>query len=179
MKIKSCYNFHVLRQWQYLSVLFFLLISAIRIPMEAEQYSQCCSQQLVGILWNKTEVNNIYLCGQMSHFAHITTVLWLTHWGRDKWPPFQRRHFQMDFLEWKCINFDYIFTEIVPRVPINNFPALVQTMAWRRPAGKPLPEPMMVNLLTHICVTRPQWVKISDSFDTSEENYGRTRLSET
>ena len=30
----------------------------------------------------------------------------LTHWGRDKWPPFSRRHFQMHFLEWKCINFD-------------------------------------------------------------------------
>ena len=32
-------------------------------------------------------------------------------------------------------------------------------MAWRRPGGKPLSEPMMVSLLTHICVTRPQWVK--------------------
>ena len=32
-------------------------------------------------------------------------------------------------------------------------------MAWRRPGAKPLSEPMMVSLLTHICVTRPQWVK--------------------
>ena len=32
-------------------------------------------------------------------------------------------------------------------------------MAWRRPGDKPLFEPMMVSLLTHICVTRPQWVK--------------------
>ena len=32
-------------------------------------------------------------------------------------------------------------------------------MAWRRPGDKPLSEPMMVNLLTHKCVTRPQWVK--------------------
>ena len=31
-------------------------------------------------------------------------------------------------------------------------------MAWRRPGDKPLSEPMMVILLTHICVTRPQWV---------------------
>ena len=30
----------------------------------------------------------------------------LTHWGRDKWPPFSRRHFQMHFLEWKCVDFD-------------------------------------------------------------------------
>ena len=32
-------------------------------------------------------------------------------------------------------------------------------MAWRRLGDKPLSEPMMVKLLTHICVTRPQWVK--------------------
>ena len=30
----------------------------------------------------------------------------LTHWGRDKWTPFRRRHFQMHFLQWKCLNFD-------------------------------------------------------------------------
>ena len=31
-------------------------------------------------------------------------------------------------------------------------------MVWRRSGDKPLSEPMMVILLTHICVTRPQWV---------------------
>ena len=31
-------------------------------------------------------------------------------------------------------------------------------MAWRWPGDKPLPEPMMVRLPRHICVTRPQWV---------------------
>ena len=46
----------------------------------------------------------------------------------------------------------------VPKAPINNIPALVQIMAWRRPGDKPLSEPMVVSLLTHICVTRPQWV---------------------
>ena len=32
-------------------------------------------------------------------------------------------------------------------------------MAWRRPGDNPLSEPMMARLPTHICVTRPQWVK--------------------
>ena len=33
-------------------------------------------------------------------------------------------------------------------------------MAWRRPGDKPLSEPMMVRLPTHLsCLTRPQWVK--------------------
>ena len=31
-------------------------------------------------------------------------------------------------------------------------------MAWRCPGDKPLSEPMMVNLPTHMCITRPQWV---------------------
>ena len=48
--------------------------------------------------------------------------------------------------------------KFVPQVRINNIPALVQIMAWRHPGDKPLSEPMMVCLLTHICVTRPQWV---------------------
>ena len=34
-------------------------------------------------------------------------------------------------------------------------------MAWRRSGDKPLSEPMMIRLLTHICVTRPQWVNMS------------------
>ena len=50
--------------------------------------------------------------------------------------------------------------EFVPKGPINNIPALVQIMAWCHPGNKPLSEPVMVSLLTHICVTRPQWVKV-------------------
>ena len=41
---------------------------------------------------------------------------------------------------------------------INIIPALVLIMAWGRPGDKPLSEPMLVRSLTHICVTRPQWV---------------------
>ena len=32
----------------------------------------------------------------------------------------------------------------VPRSPIENKPALIQVMAWRRTGDKPLPEPMMI-----------------------------------
>ena len=54
-----------------------------------------------------------------------------------------------------------ISLKFVPKGPINNIPALVLIMAWRRPGDKPLSEPMMVSLPTHICVTRPQWVNLS------------------
>ena len=49
-----------------------------------------------------------------------------------------------------------ISLKFVPKGPINNIPASVQIMAWRRPGDKPLSEPVMVRSLTHICVTRPQ-----------------------
>ena len=36
-----------------------------------------------------------------------------------------------------------ISLKFVPRVPINNIPALVQIMAWRRLGDNPLSEPIM------------------------------------
>ena len=73
-----------------------------------------------------------------------------------KWAPFRSRHFNCIFLNenvWIPIK---ISLKFVPKDPMNNITALVQIIAWRRPGNKPLSEPMMVNLLTHICVTRPQ-----------------------
>ena len=49
--------------------------------------------------------------------------------------------------------------KFVPEVWINSIQALVQIMAWHRLGDKPLSEPMMVCLPTHICVTRPPCVK--------------------
>ena len=75
------------------------------------------------------------------------------------------RHFAEDIF--KCIFLNeniwisiQISLKFVPKGPINNIPALVQIMAGRRPGDKPLSELMMASLLTHICVTRPQWVNI-------------------
>ena len=79
-------------------------------------------------------------------------------------PRQNRRHFADDVFKYIFLNENAqtslkISLKFVPKVRINNISALVQIMAWRRPGDKPLSEPMMVNLLTHICVTRPQWVK--------------------
>ena len=51
-----------------------------------------------------------------------------------------------------------ISLKFVPKGPINNNPALVHIMAWRWSGDKPLSEPIMISLMTHICITRPQWV---------------------
>ena len=74
------------------------------------------------------------------------------------------RHFSNDIFNWIFLNEDAwisinISLKFVPRGPINNIPTLVQVMAWHRSGDKPLSETRMVRLPTHICVTRPQWVK--------------------
>ena len=74
------------------------------------------------------------------------------------------RHFAEDIFMCIFLN-EHVWISIrislkfVPSGPIDNIPALVQIMAWRRPGDKPLSEPMIASLPTHICVTRPQWVK--------------------
>ena len=62
--------------------------------------------------------------------------------------------------KWKLISLDKISLKFVPRGPITNIPTLVQIMAWRRPDDKTLSESLMVILLTHICVTQPEWVNL-------------------
>ena len=74
------------------------------------------------------------------------------------------RHFADDIFTWIFVNENIwilikISLKFVPKGIINYIASLVQIMAWRRPGDKPLSEPLMVNLLTHIYVTRPQWVK--------------------
>ena len=51
-----------------------------------------------------------------------------------------------------------IWLKFVLNVWINNIPVLVQIMEWHWSGNKPLSRPMMVSLLTHICITRPQWL---------------------
>ena len=59
-----------------------------------------------------------------------------------------------------------ISPKFVPKGLINNISSLVQIMAWRRPGDKPLSEPMIISLPTHICVARPQWVNTMAADDS-------------
>ena len=79
------------------------------------------------------------------------------------------RHFADDIFKCIFLNKNVWFPmkislEFVPKVPINNIPSLIQIMAWRRPGAKPLSEPVMVSLLTHICIARPQWVNSASNW---------------
>ena len=76
-----------------------------------------------------------------------------------------------------------ISLKFVPRGPINNIPALVQIMAWRWPGKKTLSEPMVVRLLTHICVGLNEWTHFhtqqttctADNFRSVNENFETIR----
>ena len=72
------------------------------------------------------------------------------------------RHFADDIFKFIFLNENAwgsfnISLKFVPKVRIKNIPILIHKTAWHRTGAKPLSEPMMVSLLTHICVTRPQW----------------------
>ena len=74
-----------------------------------------------------------------------------------RWPPIRRWHFQTNFLNENVKISIKISPKFVSKGPINDIQALVQIMAWRRPGDKPLFEPMVVRIPTHISVVRPQW----------------------
>ena len=100
--------------------------------------------------WIRTQV----LCFHMSCQAMIDSL-------RLRW---NRLRFADDIFKWIFLNENVwisikISLKFVPLGPINNIPALVQIMAWHWSGNKPLSEPLMNNLLTHICITRLQWVK--------------------
>ena len=115
-------------------------------------YRPIKSSLAIGNYWNNGH--------QSKNFDGTNIVIALNTWR----PRQNRRHFADDIFRCIFLNENVwirikISLKFVPKFPINNIPALVQIMAWCRPGDKPLSEPMMVNLLTHRCVTRPQWVK--------------------
>ena len=89
-------------------------------------------------------------------------------------------HFADDIFESIFVNEKFcilikISLKFVPKVPINNIPALVQIIVWRRPGDKLLSGPMIDILLEHICVTRPQWVNLLKPWQ-SDQHLGRLHI---
>ena len=114
-----------------------------------------------------------YQSGHKPVFADVVFVyhVW-SWWCSVEWcfnslrPRQNGRNFQDDIFKCLFLNENVwipikISLKFVPKGPSNKILALVQIMAWRRPGDKPLSEPILVSLPTHICVTRPQWVKAS------------------
>ena len=95
----------------------------------------------------------------------------LSHWGRYQMVAISQTTFLIAFLEWNVWTSFENSLKFVPKVRINNIPALVQIMALHRSGEKPLSEPMMVSLLTHICFIWPQWVDEEGVSIWNDSNY--------
>ena len=108
--------------------------------------------------WTKFVIINSLCTVPHWNINFVHCILRLTVGPRENGRLFADDIFTCIFLKekvWISIN---ISLKFVPEDQINNIPALGLIMAWRRPGNKPLSEPMMVRSLTHIRVTRPQWV---------------------
>ena len=84
------------------------------------------------------------------------------------------RHFADDIFKCIFLNENVWFLNkislmFVPKSLINNIPALVQIMAWRRLGDKPLSEPMMFSLPTHrlyVSLGINELMSLQDSYET-------------
>ena len=121
--------------------------------------------------WHHRDICGTFRPAQ-EHYRNVTCASWLSHTTsyllfdemlntlrpRQNGRHFADNTFKRIFLNENVRISIEISLKFVPKGPINNIPALVQIMAWHQSGDKPLSEPMMVSLLTHVCVTRPQWV---------------------
>ena len=108
--------------------------------------------EAVAYLHNMNQLTFSFMAGAELSFYAASTLRWRKNGC----------HFAYDIFKCIFVNENVwilikISLKYVPEGPIDNIPALVQIIAWRRPGDKPLSEPMIVNLLTHICVIRSQW----------------------
>ena len=147
------------------SVHYWFLIGLLTMEEELQEMSH------LGYVWlmdglvqdsSNSSVSAMELLQSCTESLMCTYMLWDYIFNTLR-PRQNGRHFADDIS--KCIFLNEnvwipieISLKFVSKVPIDNILALVQIMAWRRPGDKPLSEPMMVRLPSHICVTRPQWV---------------------
>ena len=125
-----CFSIRYLNLRLLISTIFFTCLKHLPLTKNAQHAHQVC---IFGV-------------------STICYVWCLTHWGRDEIATIWHATFWNAFLKWKCLNFNKNFTEVC------SWGADWQYSIFRRVGAKPLCELMMVNLLTHMCVTRPQWV---------------------
>ena len=114
------------------------------------------------MFWHSQHFHLLGFLPTLHNAVHPHTV-WILSLLNTLRPRQNGRHFADDVFKCIFLNANVwillkISLKFVPKGQINDTPSLVQIMAWRRPGDKPLSEPMMVSLLMHIWVARPQWV---------------------
>ena len=121
----SAYCIYHLRNWGRISIRVELIKDTTYLALTGKLWRALCEY-----IWEADRVNTLSPRRNEQHFADDI---------------FKRIFFNENV--WISIK---ISLKFVPKGPINNIPALVQIMAWHRSGDKPLSEPMMVSLPTHI-----------------------------
>ena len=133
-----CYGMQTcgVKQMKYLHMLVsdqWLILKWKDLEMISEFMENC-------ITWN-SHTQSLISCGMNSK-----NTLRLTQ----KVHHFADNIFQCIFLNENVWILLKISLKVIPKVPINNFPTFIQMMAWHQASNKPLSEPMMLSLLTHM-----------------------------
>ena len=129
--------------------LFAVIIFTNRVDFISHEKSPCYSDQSAKWCFSRGSTVLQYLFRRKAKNS-------LSYWGRDKMAANFLTTFSNAFPWMEIYQFRLRFHwSLFPRVQLT---ILVQIMAWCRPGDKPLSGPIFVSLLTHICVTRPQWV---------------------
>ena len=102
--------------------------------------------------WEKTWIS-FYVTQLMFRRTPVNTLR-----PRQNGPHFADNIFKRIFFNENVWILIQISLKFVPKGPINKIPALFQIMTWRHPGNRPLSEAMLVSLLMHKYVTRPQGV---------------------
>ena len=155
----DCYEIKLL--WNNWLELCNILTEQWYMCMHIYRYTNLSSSYTVRSIWTLLSA----VPRKAVRFNH-SLIYCLYHTVNSLRPMQDGRHFADDIFKCIFINenvwvFIIISLKFIPKGPMNDVPALVQTMAWCRPGDKLLSESMMFRLSTHICVPWPQWVNPS------------------
>ena len=124
----NCYFIPIIFQYIKLFIESWLDLMSIHITALIAQFDR---------LFSKLNLNYLSWYPVIRH-TMVTNLWYLIYWGREKWCHFADNTSKCIFLNENIRISIKIALKFFPRGPINNIPALVQIMAWRRLGGKPL-----------------------------------------
>ena len=152
IKIPICFHYNGANYWWHFAS-DVLWMSDYAIIMIKQHLANWFPLLTVWSLWECVVIHAYPFFSESNGGCYVANKVINTSRPREK-----SRHFADDNFERIFLNEYKISLKFAHKGPINNILTLGQIMAWCRPGDKPLSEPIMVSLLTHICLTRSQWV---------------------
>ena len=126
------------------------------------------------MFWSRQDLNDVF---ELWSYG-MNKLLVLIHWGWDKIASILHISFPNVFSCMKIYEFCFRFHwSLFLRFQLTIFQHWFRLWLGHRIGAKPLPESTTVNLLMHICVTWPQWVKVSLLFRMKQNLFCSCLLS--